>query len=181
VGKKAKAQLAKEQRAKELAAKQAITEVLHRYCRALDRMDRPMADTLWHPDGTADYGPDIFQGTGQGFLDYVFATHEKMSSHSHTVSNVLIDVDVEAGTAGSETYASVWLRTLPIDGNVYDTRIRGRYLDRWSRRKGVWAIDHRTYVGDLMSTEQRPEGPLTDGSTVTGRRDRTDASYEVLP
>jgi hypothetical protein len=179
VSKKAKAKA--KARRRELMDKQAITEVLHRYCRALDRMDRPMADTLWHPGGTADYGPDIFQGTGQGFLDYVFGTHEKMSSHSHTVSNVLIEVDADAGTAGSETYASVWLRTLPIDGSVYDTHIRGRYLDRWSRRDGVWAIDHRTYVGDLMATEQRPEGPLTDGSSVTGRRDRSDASYAVLP
>ena len=165
----------------ELVAKQAITEVLHRYCRALDRLDRPMADTLWHPDGTADYGPDIFQGTGQGFVDYVFATHLLMSGHSHTVSNVLIDVDVEAGAAGSETYASVWLRPLPRDGVVRDTRVRGRYLDRWSRRDGVWAIDHRTYVGDVMSVDARPESPMTDGSAATGRRDRTDPSYLVLP
>ena len=165
----------------ELEAKQAITEVLHRYCRALDRMDRPMADTLWHPDGTADYGVDIFQGTGQGFLDYVFATHELMSGHSHSVSNTMIEVDVEAGTAGSETYASVWLRTLPRDGTVHDTRIRGRYLDRWSQRDGRWAIDHRVYVGDLMSVDARPESPMTDGSTSTGRRDREDASYLLLP
>ena len=43
-----------------LLAKQAITEVIYRYCRALDRMDRPLADTIsdtaawlggkWRPD-----------------------------------------------------------------------------------------------------------------------------------
>ena len=56
----------------ELAAKQAITEVIYKYCRGLDRMDRELADTVWHPDGTADYGN--FQGTGAQFLDYVLGT-----------------------------------------------------------------------------------------------------------
>lgn len=36
----------------ELAAKWAITEVIHRYCRGLDRMDKALALSCWHPDGT---------------------------------------------------------------------------------------------------------------------------------
>ena len=51
-------------------AKLAITEVLYRYCRALDRMDRDLADTIWHPGGTADYGP-TFQGPAAGLLDAI--------------------------------------------------------------------------------------------------------------
>jgi len=39
----------------QLAATQAITDVLHRYCRGLDRMDREMAESVWHAGGTADY------------------------------------------------------------------------------------------------------------------------------
>src|ERR1700676_916277 len=50
----------------ELGAKQAITEVLYRYCRAIDRMDRDLASTIWHPGGSADYGP-VFKGTGEAF------------------------------------------------------------------------------------------------------------------
>ena len=34
---------------------QAIRDVLSRYCRGLDRMDRPMAESVWHEGGTADY------------------------------------------------------------------------------------------------------------------------------
>src|SRR5438477_89804 len=34
-----------------LAAKQAITEVIYRYCRGLDRMDRALALSVWHPGG----------------------------------------------------------------------------------------------------------------------------------
>jgi SnoaL-like domain len=162
----------------ELAAKQAITEVLHRYCRGLDRMDRAMADSVWHPGGTADYGPG-FRGTGAGFLDYVWKFHGRFESHSHMVSNMLIDVDLHSATAASETYVAVWLRTAPIDGVVTDQFHRGRYVDRWSRRSGVWAIDHRTYVGDIRHEVQSPAS-AQPGPPMSARRDRTDPSYDVL-
>jgi len=164
----------------ELAAKQAITEVLHRYCRGLDRMDREMAESVWHPGGTADYGP-MHHGTGSGFLDWVWPTHEAFARHSHMISNVLVDVDLAAGTAVSECYVSVWLRWPPRNGTVRDLFGRGRYVDRWSCRDGVWAIDHRRYVDDLQRIQESPATPLTDGSTATGRRDRTDPSYALLP
>lgn len=163
----------------ELAAKQAITEVLHRYCRGLDRMDRAMAESVWHADGTADYGP-MFNGTGRGFVEWVWAAHAGFARHSHMVANPLIEVDPAAGTAASETYVSVWLRTAPHDGVVTDIHGRGRYVDRWSRRDGVWAIDHRRYVDDLQDVRSAPASAINDGSTATGRRDRTDPSYETV-
>ena len=97
----------------ELLAKQAITEVIYRYCRALDRMDRPLADTIWHAGGTADYGPTMFQGTGEGFLDWVWPTHAAMLGHSHQIANVLIEVDGDH--AGSEAYvtATLWAAFAP--------------------------------------------------------------------
>lgn len=164
----------------ELAAKQAITEALHRYCRGLDRMDRAMAESTWHPGGTADYGP-MFQGTGSGFLDWVWPTHEGFARHSHMASNALIAVDLAAGTAVSECYVSVWLRMRPHDGVVRDLFGRGRYVDRWSHRDGIWAIEHRNYVDDLQRMESSPESSMTDGSTATGRRDRTDPSFVLFP
>ncbi|MCU0309948.1 MAG: nuclear transport factor 2 family protein [Acidimicrobiales bacterium] len=163
----------------EVEAVQAVTAVLHRYCRGLDRMDRALAESVWHPGGTADYEP-LYQGTGSGFLDWVWPTHEGFARHSHVVTNVLVDVDVAAGTAASECYVSVWLRWPANDGVVRDLEGRGRYVDRWSCRDGVWAIDHRRYVDDLQRVVESPASALTDGSTATGRRGRTDPSYEVL-
>jgi hypothetical protein len=168
-----------EDRGAELAAKQEITEVLHRYCRGLDRMDRAMAESVWHEGGTADYGP-MYDGTGTGFLDWVWPTHEGFARHSHMVSNALIEVDLEAGTARSECYVSVWLRWPPQGDVVRDLFGRGRYLDRWSHRDGRWAIDHRRYVDDLQRMQDSPASPLTDGSTATGTRDRHDPSYELF-
>ena len=159
-----------------LLAKQAITEALHRYCRGLDRMDRTVADTVWHHDGTADYGPG-YRGSAAGFLDFVWAYHAGLAAHSHAVSNALIEVDVDAGTAASETYVAVWLRSNPVDGSVTELLHRGRYLDRWSCRDGVWGIDHRVFVGDIYHEVVHAAPP---SAPPWGRRDRSDASYDVF-
>ncbi|MCU1379182.1 MAG: hypothetical protein JWN29_2165 [Acidimicrobiales bacterium] len=125
----------------ELLAKQAITEQLHRYCHGLDRFDRDLAD-IWHPGGTASYA-GIFEGTGAGFLDWVWPVHEGFEATSHQVTNILIDVHGDRAT--SETYVTVCLRAATTD--IVD---RGRYVDAWSRRDGTWAIDERRFIGDIQ-------------------------------
>lgn len=134
-----------------LLAKQAITEKLHSYCHGLDRFDRGLAD-IWHPGGTADYGAAIYQGTGQGFLDWVWPVHQGCEVTSHQVTNILIDVDLEAGRATSETYVTVALRTPDVDITG-----RGRYADTWSLRDGQWGVDNRTYHDDLQQFTPRSE------------------------
>ena len=47
-----------------LIDRQAITDQIYRYCRAMDRMDHEQGYAIWHEDGTADYGSDVFQGSG---------------------------------------------------------------------------------------------------------------------
>ncbi len=142
-------------------------------------MDRALADRVWHPGGTADYGPG-FRGTGAEFLDFVWNYHSGYRAHSHMVSNEIIRVELSSATATSETYVAVWLQTRPQDGYVTDQFYRGRYVDRWSRRNSVWAIDHRTYIGDLDLRTQQAIG--TAGSKVPpwGTRDSSDASHSTL-
>jgi hypothetical protein len=36
-------------------ARMAILDGLSRYCRAMDRSDRALQDSIWHPDATAQY------------------------------------------------------------------------------------------------------------------------------
>ena len=52
-----------------------------------------------------------------------------------------------------------------------------RYIDRWSRREGRWALDHRLTVRDF--DEIREVVPMKEHEI--GRRDRSDPSYGVLP
>jgi hypothetical protein len=58
-----------------------------------------------------------------------------------------------------------------------DIFVRGRYLDRWSRRNGVWAIDHRIHVPDHATTFPVPESTPAEAA---GARDRSDPSYQLF-
>jgi ketosteroid isomerase-like protein len=126
------------------AAKQAITEVLYRYCHAVDRIDADLASRIWHPDGVARY-EDIFEGTGGGFMEYVFEQHGQADATSHQLTNVLIDVDVDGDRATSESYVTACIRT-----GGHDITVRGRYSDVWSCRSGRWGIDVRHYRHDIV-------------------------------
>jgi hypothetical protein len=125
-----------------LLAKQAITEVLYRYCHAVDRIDPALGSQIWHEDGLALYD-DIFEGTGTGFIDFVFEIHRNCDATSHQVTNILIEVDGDR--AESESYVTAHIRAEGVD-----VIVRGRYLDTWSCRSGTWRIDERRYTNDIM-------------------------------
>lgn len=161
----------------ELAAKQSITEVIYRYCRALDRMDLELAATIWHPEGTADYGPSMFQGTGAGFIAWVWEQHTAMHSHSHQITNVLIELDGDR--AASEAYVTAALRTESGPDEPIEIVSRGRYVDRWSYRHGRWAIDHRQFAEDF-TTFMSVTNAVPAASVTSSRRDATDPSYAAF-
>jgi hypothetical protein len=158
-----------------LAAKQEIHDVLCRYCRGLDRMDKAMAYSVWHDDGTALYH-DMYEGLGRGFVDWVWDAHAPMERHSHQISNSLIEVD--ENSAKSETYVTVVLWTKPdCDGKQQEIIGKGRYLDRWSKRSGKWAIDHREHILDMQSLHQLNRGYINEISS----RDVSDPSFQIIP
>lgn len=152
--------------------RQAITDQIYNYCRAMDRIDHQLGYTVWHEGGTADYGA-IFSGTGRAFVDWVCETHGGMVAHAHRIANIMIRLDGK--TASSEAYVHATLR-FEQDGVLRQASIFGRYLDRWSKRDGRWAIDARIYVQDF--DDIRDVGAQI--VTPWGRRDRTDPSYAVL-
>lgn len=157
-----------------LLAKQEIYEVLCSYCRGLDRMDKEMAYAVWHPDGTALYH-DMYEGTGHGFVDWVWEAHAVMQRHSHQIANSLIRV--QGDNAISETYVTVVLWTQPDNqGDQQEIVGKGRYLDAWSKRNGRWGIDHREHVLDLQSLHELNPGYVNSAST----RDTSDPSFALM-
>ena len=157
-----------------MVAKQAITEAIFRYCRGVDRMDRALALSVWHPGGGADYTP-WYNGDAAGLVDWLWAAHATVAAHAHQIHNLLIEV--EGDHAASESYFTVVLRLERPDGRLLDRVIRGRYLDRWSRRAGVWAIDDRRVVQDLESVTEVRTTATSDGAA---RRGPDDPSYALL-
>jgi hypothetical protein len=155
-----------------LADRQAITDLIYRYCRAVDRIDPELGYTIWHEDAEADYGESIYRGSGRGFIDFVCAQHRRAVCHSHQISNVIIDLDGDR--AGSESYVTANVR-FAAGAVLKQVTVSGRYIDRWSRREGRWGIDKRIYVLDFEEIRDVPAD-----NRGTGRRDRNDPSYGVL-
>jgi hypothetical protein len=157
----------------EAADRQSITDLLYRYCRAMDRIDPELGYTIWHDDGEADYGAAIYRGSGRGFIDWVCVQHARLTAHSHQISNVIIELD--GAKAGSEAYVTAALRFKEGD-RLLQVTARGRYIDRWSRRGGRWGIDKRVYVHDFDDLREISATSIEGW----GRRDREDPSYALL-
>ena len=160
-----------------LLTKQAITESLYRYCRAFDRMDHALAQTVWHADGTCNYTnrPDQPDILASDYFGPSWAHRATLRNHSHQVTNILIEC--AGGQAASEAYFTASLQTEPQDGKITEHLYRGRYLDRWSRRAGVWAIDHRQVIFDSYTPYAFSETKLDGIALELTRRDPSDPSY----
>ncbi len=126
----------------DLIAKEAISEALHRYCVAVDRIDEATWWQVWHRDAIAHY-EEIFDGPAEGLMAWIFETHRSCEATSHQLSNVLIDLAGQAAT--SESYVTACIRA-----GGSDVVARGRYLDSWSIRDGAWRIDERRYRNDIL-------------------------------
>lgn len=157
----------------EVADRQAITDLLYRYCRAMDRIDHELGYSIWHDDGEADYGEKVFQGSGRGFVDHVCEQHSHLINHSHQVTNIVIELNGDR--AASEAYVTANLR-MERGGKLMQIQVLSRYLDQWSRRDGRWGIDKRKTLMDM--------GDIREVNLMASddrwSRDRNDPSYDVF-
>jgi ketosteroid isomerase-like protein len=156
------------------ADKLAIRDALSRYCRGLDRMDKEMAYAVFSEDAPAHYY-DMYEGTGRGFVDWVWETHASMARHSHQISNVLIEL--EGSNASSEAYVTVALWTGNGD-DMMEIVCRGRYLDCWEKRGDNWLIVKREHVLDMQSTNGIPD---VNAPNKESARDESDPSFTFIP
>jgi hypothetical protein len=161
---------------RDLLDRQAITDKLNRYCRAVDRLDIPLGHTVFHADSHADYG-SLYRGDGRGVIDLICRSHLETLNHSHQICNTIISLQRDHGNehAGSEAYFHSATR-LMMDGKLTQIRVWGRYLDTWSKRGGEWAIDRRLVVFDFDELREITRTMRGD----EGRRDAGDPSYQVL-
>jgi hypothetical protein len=71
---------------REIKDRQDIYDCIMRYCRGLDRLDRAMLLSAYHPDALDDHGP--YCGPIEGFVDYVFKLHFKAQHFTlHNITN----------------------------------------------------------------------------------------------
>jgi hypothetical protein len=165
----------------QLLGKQAISEVLYRRARAGDRADAELAHTCYHAGATERHGE--FAGLATDFIDKVSFTRPRPGSPVkgmfHFLSNILVDF-TDDDHAFVESYHVAWVQM--TDGN--DAVIGGRYFDRFSRREGRWAINHRDVIFDWSRVEsetakfwdRHPAKPF-----LFGHRGESDPLYTYVP
>lgn len=150
-----------------LADKHEITEAIHRLARGLDRCDEDLLRESFHPGATDDHG--AFVGTAEGYIAWVLPMLATFERTQHFVTNILVEVEGER--AFTESHFQAWRRVVE-DGAAVDQITAGRYLDRFEKREGSWAIVHRRAIRDW--THRR----LCDRRESThSRRDGADPSY----
>ena len=178
-----------------LLAKQEITEVIHRYARAIDRLDEALLRSVFHPGSTHNHfyqGPssDIDRAASEGDPgDFVRFAFQALSIYTHThhqLGNTLIEFQSDT-RARSETYFTAFHRMRALGDpkaapNAMETEmdyfVAGRYIDRLELREDAWRITHRTGMTDWIRLEA-PSSPGTaaiDQETV-GKQGPDDFLY----
>ena len=156
----------------ELLAKQEITDLVSRYMRGLDRLDKALLRSTFHDDATTDYG--FFQGGPDDFTEMAYGALQDHLANHHMIGQTLIDIEGEV--AFGEIYFQAFHRII-TDGEERDLFICGRYVDRYEKRNGVWKIAFRSEVNDWSRNDPATDGyfAATPQSLRGGRMD--DASY----
>jgi hypothetical protein len=152
-----------------------ILDCIHRYCRGMDRLDRDLARSAYHDDAIDDHV--AYSGPVDGFLDWAFAYHDSQIRHQHYVTNHSVEVDGDL--AHAETYY-LFVGTVRDDAAPL-TVTGGRYIDRFERRDGRWAIAARTCLVEWMTEAPSLLGaPAREfaAAFATIARDPSDASYD---
>ena len=164
----------REARLQELLDKQEIQDCLTRFSRGMDRFDRDLFLSAFHPDATIAAGP--FVGSAADCYDWAAPMHEAGQSATH--HNLLnISYDIDGDTAHTETYYLFVGRNRDATNWVAG----GRYVDRLERRDGQWRIALRTNAVEWSGMVPTMDLPFTDvpGVELNGgaARSREDISY----
>ena len=136
-----------------LLDKQAITEVLYSYCRAVDRADLDLLRACYHDDATEDHG-GTFSGPAAEYIANIAPILPRGGIMTHTTSNILITLDGDAAHAESHILAFARMKK---DGEKFDTLTLARVVDRMERRDRVWRI-----VARRLAWEWNHEMPMAE-------------------
>jgi hypothetical protein len=159
-----------------LSDRLAIRDCLDAYCRGVDRLDRELLISVYHEDAIEDHG--VFVGDREGFADWVIAFHSRAQhATQHVINNHTCDLDGDV--AHTETY--YMFAAMNVEGAPLSLS-GGRYIDRFEKRNGRWAIALRRVVSDWWG--QPGESTLTAAGRAVlnagmhASRDRFGTSYE---
>lgn len=151
----------------------AIRQVMARYCRGIDRLDRELVSGAFWADAYDDHGP--FQGTGPEFVDWIMPAMEQM----HAVSSHILGqsyFEFAGERAAVETPFTAHRIGHGERAGIRST-LGGRYVDIFERRDGEWRILRRIVMYDWSA---KSEAEPLDFAHLEGSRSREDPSYQTF-
>jgi len=160
-----------ESRVQELLDREAIRDVLARYCRGVDREDAESLEVVYHDDALDSHGE--FVGGPKDFVPWAFGkARGSVRTIQHSLGTIVIDL--QGDVAYTEAYFSA--PSVTLDDPPELVTLIGRYVDRFERRNGEWRIARRVVVKDA-----RNRVPLVDIEEPyeQARRDRDDWVYRI--
>jgi SnoaL-like domain len=157
-----------------LADRQAIHDVVLRYCRGVDRLDFDLVRTAYHPDGVDHHTG--FSGPVDDYIAWVEPLLRGFDGTMHLTGNHMAEPAGDHALA--ETYGTAVHWGTPADDPRRNFTSGFRYVDHMARRDGRWAIVERFAVREWTRSDVgvriAPEGP-----GPRGRRDGTDPLYAL--
>ena len=161
-----------------LYAKHEITEVLYRYARGWDRFDADLLRACFHEDDHNIHGDS--SRLAQDFITKGMQALSDVKSMSHMITNPMIELRGER--AISECSFVAHHRRMTADGSGQeDMFLKGRYLDIFEKRSGVWKIATRRRLHDFERVVPSKDQTLAKAS-VNQLSDRipNDPLYSLL-
>jgi hypothetical protein len=167
-----------------LLDKQAISELVFGYSRAVDRKDFALLRTLYTGNGYDDHG-GLYRGSASGYVDWLEQAMQSCDITTHSVHNHLIALQDDTHAEG-EVYVTAYHRLHSLQENGsggFNELIEGlRYLDRYQKVDGRWLFARRTLVNDWAQVGPafwNIDDPALKGTPV-GKCSAEDISYRLL-
>ena len=171
----------------ELIDRERIKDVLARYARGIDRLDRGLVETAFWPEATDHHA--VFTGTAKEFLDWSIPNMgASVDTQQHRIGPPLIRITGDEAAVESYFTCPQFLHGPNAeDAGRLKLDVGGRFVDRMVKRGREWRILERTVVLDwqLVSPDYQhhwEDGPLTPIPVGNrGHLGRPDFSEGLLP
>ena len=170
-----------------IADRLEITDLLHTYCRSLDRYDHESLQSVFHADSTHAMGG--FEGSSKEFCELAMGALDQYQHTHHLLGN--IQIQLNGDDACAESYFHAYHRVAantPAAGFIADHTpgldedliLAGRYVDRLQQRGDVWKISHRIGILDWCRWEPASDrGFFSADMKPYGCRGRGDSLYDI--
>ena len=121
-----------EKKLRELIDRQEIWQVMQRYARGLDRMDRELVRSCYFSDAIEDHGR--FVGKIEDFFDWV----DRITVQYQWCQHGLLNHHCEL--AGNDAHCETYFHFIAYSAKAPHLLSTGRYIDHFQRRNGEWRI-----------------------------------------